>query len=180
MCLLFLTPQSRTEQAELWFIFTHLFQDEEAGRDGAKVELRAALVGGALAVASVAPRLWLPLFRVLSSVGVNTNSSSFSVAGANAGASPRLFQDNLRSGLQRWGGWGESKRRLIPPIPPPPLLPRVFCVLAPFYAWGALKDASLSPTHLAAARAADHLTCARPAVGVNHRCSSRSDPEALG
>lgn len=66
---------------------------------GAEVELRAALVGGALAVASVASRL--PLFRVLSSLGVNTNSSSFSVAGANAGASPRLFQDNLRSGLQR-------------------------------------------------------------------------------
>lgn len=46
-----------------------------------------------------ASRLWLALFRVLSSVGVNINSSSFSVAGANAWASPRLFQDNLRSGL---------------------------------------------------------------------------------
>lgn len=61
-----------------------------------------------------ASRLWLPSpprwalrqDRVLADsqlcyVGVNTNSSSPPVTGGNTEASPRLFQDNPRSGLER-------------------------------------------------------------------------------
>lgn len=72
--------------------------------DGAEVELRAALVGGALAVEDVASRLRLPLFRVLSRVGVNTNSSSFSAAPASPSPFPGT---NQRPGPERRG---ESKR----------------------------------------------------------------------
>lgn len=147
------------------------------------MELRAALVGGALAAASAACRLWLPLFfRVLSGGGANTNSSSFSVAGANAGASPRLFQDNLRSGLLNAEAAEVSQRgALSPPSLPthlPPRLLRPGTVLRV----GSVKRcvASPNPTHLAAARTADHLTCARWAVAVNHQLFSWLDPEAFG
>lgn len=88
------------------------------------MELRVVLVGGALAVAS---RLWLPLFRVLSSVGVNINSSFFSVAGANAGASPRLAFSRTICALDLNAEAAEVSETGTLNVP-------VFCVLAPLYA----------------------------------------------
>lgn len=57
----------------------------------------------------------------------------------------------------------------------PALYAPVFCVLAPLYAWGALKCAFFSPRTwpwYAQRRTHDsnRLTCARSAVAVNHRC----------